>query len=55
MLEYIFNFLGLEFDPLLSPDVLSVVLPVVICVAAVLSFYILVSFLQFILKIIDRR
>ena len=55
MLQYIFDFLGIEYSLVMTDELLSQVLPVLICVGAALSLYLFICFMQFIRCLILRK
>lgn len=54
MLSYFLEFFGFNIENV-TPEVLSICIPVLIAVGSVFTFYVFVSFFQFILKLLDRR
>ena len=54
MIDIFFKFLGIS-DYVIDSDVVTPVLPALICVAAALTLYIIIVFFQFIIKILGKK
>lgn len=54
MIDIFMKFLGIS-DYVIDSDVVTSVLPALICVAAALTLYILIVFFQFIIKILGKK
>ena len=54
MLDIFMKFMGIE-NYVIDESVVTAVLPVIICVAAALTLYMVIVFFQFILKVLNKR
>lgn len=54
MLDIFMKFMGLE-NYVIDESVVTAVLPVIICVAAALTLYMVIVFFQFILKVLNKK
>lgn len=54
MIDIFMKFLGIS-DYVIDSDVVYAVLPVLICVAAALTLYIIIVFFQFIIKVLGKK
>lgn len=55
MLQLIFDFLGIEYTLTWSPELIEKVLPVLVCIAAVMTFYLVLVFFQFLYRLFKRK
>ena len=54
MLDIFMKFMGIE-NYVIDESVVTAVLPVIICVAAALTLYMVIVFFQFILKVLNKK
>lgn len=55
MLQHVLDFLGIEYQIVWSDELIQTILPVVLCIAGALIFYLMMCFFQFLHKLLKVK